>query len=248
MTNEIVNIEVREDGSHAVESNWNAMAAAGENAGSVSEALQKIMQGVQSTMDKLNTSITQLNNNLAKQTTTVAQATQAATQQAKATDATTSAVQKLGETEQQATDRIKAMVQSSLAQVEAQNQVTASTVGSIEAIEAQAAATTEAAAANAASAAGYTAGASAMVQQIMAVERFNDTLSSGIKNISQWRDVEGQLVAAVGNGTLSMKQFEQMTAQLDAQLPHGLDQQGGGRRCRACQQIRPAVGQDRAAG
>jgi phage-related minor tail protein len=220
MVDEVVNIEVREDGSRAVASNWNALADAGDKAGDVSEALQKIMQGVQTTMDKLNTTIDKLNSNLAKQSSAVAQATQAATASTKATDNLNSSVSKLGESEADATNRIKEMVQASLAQVAAQDTATAAATAATAATQAQAAATLQASEAAAASASGYTASASAMVQQMLAVEQFNNTLSGGIKNISQWRDVEGQLVAAVGAGTISMKEFQQMTAQLDAQLPN----------------------------
>lgn len=220
MADEIVNIEVREDGSRAVASNWNALADAGDKAGNVSDALQKIMQGVQTTMDKLNTSIDKLNSNLAKQTTTVAQQTQAVTQSGKATDNLNSSVQKLGETEQQTTDRIKAMVQASLAQVQAQTAATAASTEATAAAQAQGAATLQANEAAAASAGAYTAAASAQVRNIQAVEALDSAVGNNIKTIGAWRDVEGRLVEAFGNGTLSLKQFQQMTAQLDAQLPN----------------------------
>jgi phage-related minor tail protein len=220
MVNEVVQIEVREDGSQAVASKFNTMADAGDRASNSNDALQKILNQVSTTMGKVAQSVDRLNSTLSQQATTTAKVAQAAAQAATASNAQSVAATALAESEAEAAARIASVVTASLAQVAASNSSSAALRGAAQASQEAGQASVAAGQAAIAQAQAYTATAQAATRQIQSVEALSDAVGSQIKTIEQWRTVEGQLVDAQQRGVISAGQYRSMLAQLDAQLPN----------------------------
>jgi hypothetical protein len=219
MVSEVIQIEVREDGSRAVSSNMNALADSTDKAGTANDALQKILTQVSSTMSKVDSTLDRLNGTLAAQTSALAKATTAAGQASAASTKLAQSADSVAEAEGQAEARIKAVVTASLAQVQASNQAAAAASNAAQAAQSNAQANQQAGAAAQAAARSYTASAGAAVAQAREVESLNDALNGGIKNIEQWRNVEGALVDAQQRGIITGTQYNRMIAQLDGLLP-----------------------------